>query len=185
MDPRQWCSFHWHIDLFWQLGCFNSVSLLIAPGTTTFRGTAGRMNSLGQMHSFRNPLRLNRVCHLRWSNWSLLANLFWANEESCSTSRLTWPLIDSKCSNQLLRLGRNIISTMVAMLTDNFLWPDTRKEWGSQLTTSAGDADPLRKRRLLSTFFVSVRFLLGVDMGYLARHFFSAWWSYHLLISRI
>ena len=40
------------------------------------------------------------------------------------------------------------------------------------------DADPLRKRRLLSI-------LLGVEVGYLALHFLSAWQSYHLLRSSI
>ena len=56
------------------------------------------------------------------------------------------------------------------------------KEWSSHLTTSAADADPLR---LLSAFFVSARLLLGKDIGYLAPLFWSAWRSYHLLISRI
>ena len=54
-----------------------------------------------------------------------------------------------------------------------------------QFTTSAGNAAPLKKRRLFSTFFVNTRLSLGVDIGYLAHHFFSACRSYHLLISRI
>ena len=47
----------------------------------------------------------------------------------------------------------------------------------------AVDADLLRRRRLLSTFFVSVRLLLAVDMDYLAPHFLSAWRSYHRISS--
>lgn len=45
------------------------------------------------------------------------ANLSWVNEESCSTARLTWPLMDRRRTNQLLGLGRGIISITVAMLT--------------------------------------------------------------------
>ena len=44
---------------------------------------------------------------------------------------------------------------------------DTRKECGVHLTISAGDADSLRKRNLFSTFFVSARLSLGVDMTFL------------------
>ena len=51
------------------------------------------------------------------------------------------------------------------------LWADTRKECGYHLTTSAMDAGPLRKRRLLSTFFVTARLLLGVDIGYFGSSF--------------
>ena len=43
------------------------------------------------------------------------ANLSWVNVESCFTARLTWPLMDRRRTNQLLGLGRDIISTMVAM----------------------------------------------------------------------
>ena len=35
------------------------------------------------------------------------------------------------------------------------------------------DANPLRERRLLFTFFVSVQLLRGADIGYLALHFIS------------
>ena len=45
------------------------------------------------------------------------ANLSWVNEESCSTARLTWPLMDRRCTNQLLGLDCDFISTTVAMLT--------------------------------------------------------------------
>ena len=40
--------------------------------------------------------------------------------------------------------------------------------------TSAANADPLRKRGLLSSFFVSAILLLGVDIGYLMPHFLTA-----------
>ena len=65
------------------------------------------------------------------------------------------------------------------------LWEDKRKEWGSLLITSAADAYPLRRRRLLSALFVSARLWLGKYIWCLAPHFWSAWRSYHLLISRI
>ena len=91
--------------------------------------------------------------------------------------------MDKRRTNQLLGLSRDVIST--TWLQFITLWEDTWKEWGSYLTTSDVDAYPLRKRRLLCTFFVSARLLLGVDIGYLAPHFLSAWWNYHLLISRI
>ena len=45
------------------------------------------------------------------------ANLSWVNEESCSIARLIWPSIDKRRTNQLLGLGRNVISITVAMLT--------------------------------------------------------------------
>ena len=45
------------------------------------------------------------------------ANLSWVNIESASTARLTWPLMGRKRTNQLLGLGRDIISTTVAMFT--------------------------------------------------------------------
>ena len=48
------------------------------------------------------------------------------------------------------------------------LWVDTRKKCGYHLTTSAGDADPLRKRRLLATSSVNTHLLRCADMGYLA-----------------
>ena len=47
------------------------------------------------------------------------ANLSSFNEESCSTVRLTWPLLDRRRRNQLFRLDRDIISTTAVMLTDH------------------------------------------------------------------
>ena len=54
------------------------------------------------------------------------------------------------------------------------LCADTRKECGSHLMTSAVDADPMRKGRLLSIFSVSARLLVDVDIGYLSPNVLSA-----------
>ena len=51
--------------------------------------------------------------------------------------------------------------------------------------TSAVVADPLRKKKLLHTFFVNVHLLRGADTGYLALQTSSAWRNYHLLMSRL
>ena len=50
------------------------------------------------LHSFRNLLQSTWVCHLLRD-----ANLSWDNEESCSTTRLTWPSLDRRWTNQLFR----------------------------------------------------------------------------------
>ena len=47
------------------------------------------------------------------------------------------------------------------------LWEDPRKECSFHLTTSAVGTDPLRKRRLLSAFFVNAHLLRNTDIGYL------------------
>ena len=52
-------------------------------------------------------------------------------------------------------------------------------------TTSAVDADPLRKRRLLSISSVSTRPLLGARTYCLALRFLIACRNYHVLTSRI
>ena len=62
---------------------------------------------------------------------------------------------------------------------------DTWKECGSYLATSDADADPLRQKRLLSTFSVNVHLLRGADRGYVTLRSLSAWRSYRLLMSRI
>ena len=59
------------------------------------------------------------------------------------------------------------------------LWEDTRKECSYHLTICAMDADPLRRRRLFSTFFH------GTGIGYLALQSLSAWRRYHPLMSII
>ena len=48
------------------------------------------------------------------------------------------------------------------------LWKDTLRKFCSHLTTSAVFAEPLKKRRLLSNFFVNDHLLQGVDIDYLA-----------------
>ena len=47
--------------------------------------------------------------------------LSWINEESCSTARLTWFLMDRRRTNQLLGLGRDVISTTMAVLTGHLV----------------------------------------------------------------
>ena len=54
------------------------------------------------------------------------------------------------------------------------LWTDARKKRAFHLMTSAVDADPLRKRRLLSTFSVNAHLLRGADIGYLVLRPLSA-----------
>ena len=81
-------------------------------------------------------------------------------------TRKFFPLMKRRHTNQLLELGRDIISTTIAMLTGVIaLWADMRKEWSFHLTTSAGHADSLRKRGLLSNSFVSARLSLGEVFG--------------------
>ena len=65
------------------------------------------------------------------------------------------------------------------------LWKDTRKVCSSHPKTSAVPVGPLRKRRLLSTFFAKAHLLRGTDIDYLALQSLSAWRGYHLLMSRI
>ena len=72
--------------------------------------------------------------------------------------------MDRRRTTQLLRLGRNIMSTTVAMLTGHGVMSRHAERMGSHLTTSTVVADPLRKRRLFPTFFVIARLSLGVDM---------------------
>ena len=84
------------------------------------------------------------------------ANLYWVNVESCSTARLTGSYMDRRRTNNLLGLGRDIISTMITMFTGNC----------SHLTTFARNAGPLRKRRLFSTFFVSAHLSRYADIDY-------------------
>ena len=68
--------------------------------------------------------------------------------------------MDKRRTKQLLGLSRDVISTTVIVFTDHCVM--------RCITASAVDADPLRKRRLLSIFFVKVRLLLGIDVDYLA-----------------
>ena len=101
------------------------------------------------------------------------ANLFQVNQESCSTARLTWPLMNRRHTNQLLSLDCDVISTTVVVLTAHCVIGRHAVRIKLHLTTSAVNAALLRKRRLLSSFSVNTRLLLDVDIGYLAPHFFS------------
>ena len=65
-------------------------------------------------------------------------------------------------------LGPQWIEGALITYLDLVVWVDTRKECGSHVRTSVADADPLRKRRLLSTLFANAHLLGGADIGYLA-----------------
>ena len=91
--------------------------------------------------------------------------------------------MDGRLTNQLHGLGRNIISIIVEMLT-GVLWTDMREQCGSHLTT-AMDADPLRKRRLLSTFSVNGHLLQYADIGYLGVRPLSALRNYRRLMPHL
>ena len=99
------------------------------------------------------------------------ANLSWVNEESCSIARLNCPLMLKRRANHLLDLSREVISNTVAVLTGHCVMGRHAKR---MRLISAVDADPLRRSRLLSTFFVSAHLMLGIDIGSLAPHFLSA-----------
>ena len=101
------------------------------------------------------------------------ANLCWFNGESCSTTRLPWPLMDRRCTHQLLGLDRVIISTLVTMLTGHCVMDRHAERMRVDLKASAVNADKLRKTKLLSTLFFSARLLLDTDIDYLAFHFMS------------
>ena len=73
----------------------------------------------------------------------------YAGPMQSSASPLDWPLMDRRRTNQLIELGRDIISTTVVMITGHCVM-------GRHKATSVGNAIPLRKNRLLSTFFLSV-----------------------------
>ena len=88
-------------------------------------------------------------------------DLSWVNEESCSIPKLSWPLMDKRRTNQLLDLSLDLILTTVAVLTGHCVM-GRHAERMRLLTTIAADADPLKKRRLLYTFFVSAHLLLAL-----------------------
>ena len=78
------------------------------------------MSSPGLVHYLRKPLQSTWVCHLRRSSWSSLGNSF-------QTPTYPWPMRNTAPplnslgprTNQLLGLGRNVSSIIVAMLTDH------------------------------------------------------------------
>ena len=114
------------------------------------------------------PLNSFKVAIAR--KFSRDVNLSWINEESCSTARLTWSSIDRRHTNQLLVIRRNLsFRSQCPCLQVTVIWVDEMwKECGSHLTTSAVDADPLKKRILLSPFSVNAHLLRGANTGYLA-----------------
>ena len=152
---------------------------------------SGRFTSAPLGYSFRNPLRLNFMCHLPRSIWPLRGNSFGTPIYPGSMRSPVTPL-DSLATWWIEGVPTNYLDLVMTSSQPSWpclrviaLWADTRKEWGPHLTTSAVDKDLLKRLWLLSTFFTSARFSLGADVGYLAHHFLSSWRSYHLLISRI
>ena len=113
------------------------------------------------------------------------ANLSWFNEKSCFTSKLIWTLVYRRRTTQLLRLGLDIISTTVAMLIGHCVMGRYAEKMSLPFSYFCRECKYAMKRRLFSTFFVSVRPLLGAGTDCLTLSFLSAWWSYYLLISRI
>ena len=149
-------------------GRFTNVLLVCVPGHSDFL-TFFRLYSRRASQSWR-----------AWSSWSLSENSFGTSTYQGSM-RSPAPFIDSSRSwwiegvpTNYLVLGVTSYQLQWPYLQVIALWKDTRREWGSHLTTSAVDAAPLRKRRLLSTFLASARLLLGVDIGYLTPLFLSA-----------
>ena len=94
------------------------------------------------------------------------ANLSWINEESFTAASLTWPSMDRRHINHFDLVIISSWSQWSLCLQTTVLWVDTRKESVPHLTTSAVDADPLIKSRLLCTFFSNVHLMRGADIGY-------------------
>ena len=113
------------------------------------------------------------------------AKLSWVNEESSSIARLTFPLMNKARTKQILGIGRDVISLTVAVFTAHCDMGRHAESMNLLFSNFALDADPLSKRKLLTTFFISAPHMLVEDIGYLAPQFLSALRSYHLLISRI
>ena len=109
-------------------------------------------------------------------------NLSWINEDSCSTARLSWPSMNKSCTNQLLGLGRNIISITLTILTGHCVMGGHVQKWCCHLMTSSVVVIPLRKWKLLSIFSVHTHLLRGADIVYFALRPLLACQSYCLLM---
>ena len=80
----------------------------------------------------------------------------------------TWPSMDRRRTNQLLRLDRDVIWIRVAVLTDCVMGRH------AEIVHSAVGINLQKRRKVLSTFIVNVHLLRGVDIGYLTLHSLSA-----------
>ena len=120
-------------------------------------------DSSGLVHSFRNRLRLNWVCQFPLWSWLMPGNSF-RTPTYTGSMRSSDPPLDSSFPWWIEGVRTSYLELIVTSSR-------SQKGCGSHSTTSAACADPLRKRRLLSTSAVSVRPLLGVGIDCLALHF--------------
>ena len=107
-------------------------------------------------------------------------NQSWVNVDSYSTARLTRPLMDSKRINQLFGLGRDIISATVAMFTDHCVIGRHAERMGLPFNDFFRGCRCLEEEETILHFLCQCPSSLGVNIGYLARHFLSALRSYLL-----
>ena len=82
-------------------------------------------------------------------------------------------MMNKRLTSQLYGLSRDVISTTVVVLTGHCIMIRHAERIRLLFSNFCVDTDPLKKRKLLSPFFVSARVLLGVDIVYLAPHFLS------------
>ena len=88
------------------------------PGTTKFRGTTTLLPECSSIEM--GMLFASFKLAIEWKFYRD-ANLSWVDIESCSTTSLTCPLIEKRHANQLLGLGRDIILTMVAVISAHYV----------------------------------------------------------------
>ena len=113
-------------------GRFSSVSLVLAPGHNNIPGNC-RADELARATELLQKASSNELGIALVSvkldierKFFCNANRSWVNKESCSTERLTWPLMDRRHTNQLLGLGRDVKSTTVTLQVIA-LWEYQRK----------------------------------------------------------
>ena len=143
--------------------CLGFLSGHFTPSTAIFRETIESTSSPELMRSFPTTLQLNWTCRLPRLSDILGRNSFEMTNYPVSMRSLA-ALQDSRGSLWLEGLTSNCLVLVVTLYQPQ--WPclqiivllaDTWKECFSHLTTFAMDADPLRTRRLSSTFLVSAR----------------------------
>ena len=90
---------------------FTSASLVWVPGHCDIPGNCKAdelaRTLLPESSSIELGMPLSSVKLAIARKYFRDANLSWVNEESFTTARLTWPLMDRRNTNQLLRLGRD------------------------------------------------------------------------------